>query len=114
MKTWSFTGLGRNFVPHDTWATEGAGPIQDRTQEHLGSSDRGIVAGRRALLEALKDVREGRDPKGVWRDPSAVPQMVVRSDTLLPADVDWRNYWEDDSIKPELTTTIGAGIPIRR
>ncbi|MBM2812103.1 MAG: phthalate 4,5-dioxygenase [Chloroflexi bacterium] len=114
MQTWSFTGLGRNFVTHDAWATEGAGPIQDRTQEHLGSADRGIVAGRSQLLQALKDVREGRDPKGVWRDRSAPsPQMVVRSDTLLPASVDWRNYWEDDSIKPELTTTIGAGIPIR-
>ena len=47
--------------------TEGAGLIQDRTQEHLGYTDRGIVAMRKMILQAISDVQTGKDPPGVIR-----------------------------------------------
>jgi len=53
----------------DIVAWVGQGTIADRTKEHLGKSDVGIVMMRRAYLNAIKDVEEGRDPKGVIRDP---------------------------------------------
>jgi 5,5'-dehydrodivanillate O-demethylase len=49
------------------WETQGA--IADRTQEHLGTSDRGIVMLRKLLKEQIEIVRQGGDPMGVIRDP---------------------------------------------
>ena len=43
------------------------GPIAPREHEHLRTSDRGVIAVRKALREAIKDVQEGRDPRGVMR-----------------------------------------------
>lgn len=46
------------------------GTVIDRTREHLGYSDRGVILMRRSLLAAIKAVEEGRDPPGVVRDPA--------------------------------------------
>ena len=46
----------------------GQGPITDRTQEHLGQSDKGIMLYRKMLEEALSAIEQGGDPKGVIRD----------------------------------------------
>jgi 5,5'-dehydrodivanillate O-demethylase len=50
------------------WA--GQGVIADRQNEHLGASDRGIVMFRQRLGTEMKAVAEGRDPKGLVRDPA--------------------------------------------
>jgi len=50
------------------WVTQGA--IADRTQENLGSSDKGIAIYRRVLRRELKKMQEGQDPMGVLRDAS--------------------------------------------
>jgi hypothetical protein len=102
----SFSGLGPDFLIHDTCAIEGPGPIEDRTQEHLGYTDQGIIDARRQLLRAIEAVQRGGEAPGVVRDPRVdrAPNLVVRSDALLPASVDWHHYWSDDRIVPELTT----------
>lgn len=71
MRTRTLAGLGDIFVVGDSCATETAGPIQDRTQEHLGAIDVAIIASHRMLLRAVKDVQEGRDPVHVIRSPEA-------------------------------------------
>src|SRR5262249_13383470 len=76
----TFSGMGPVFVVQDSFATETAGAIQDRTQEHLAPSDGGIVATRLALLRAIKDVQEGRDPPHVLR-------KLEQQDRLLDIDV---------------------------
>lgn len=48
----------------------GQGRIADRTREHLGASDSGIVMIRKRLLADLEAVARGHDPKGILRDPS--------------------------------------------
>lgn len=54
----------------DIVAWVGQGAIADRTQEHLGKSDMGIVLMRRAFEKAMKIVEEGTgDPMGLIRDP---------------------------------------------
>ena len=68
-RTSTFTGMGSVFVAQDTVANETQRPIQDRSKETLGMEDMSIVAGRQALLQAIRDVQEGRDPPGVIRDP---------------------------------------------
>jgi len=54
----------------DSMAWETQGPITDRTQEHLGVGDRGIVLLRKLLKEQIEIVRNGGDPMGVIRDPA--------------------------------------------
>jgi phthalate 4,5-dioxygenase len=67
----SFTGMGPVFGVHDAFATESQGAIQDRTREHLATTDTAIIAARRLMLAAVEDARAGRDPLGVVRDPKA-------------------------------------------
>ena len=48
----------------------GQGAVADRTLEHLGESDRGIIMLRRRMLEEAAKVARGDDPKGLVRDPA--------------------------------------------
>ena len=50
------------------WETQGA--PTDRTQEHLGVGDQGIILLRKILREQIEIVRKGGDPLGVVRDAS--------------------------------------------
>ncbi|MDH3444591.1 MAG: Rieske 2Fe-2S domain-containing protein [Deltaproteobacteria bacterium] len=52
----------------DRVAQESQGPIYDRSKEHLGSSDRGIIMLREMIHQAMEDVNLGKDPVGVMRD----------------------------------------------
>jgi 5,5'-dehydrodivanillate O-demethylase len=52
----------------DAMAWESQGAIADRSQENLGSSDRGVAIYRRLLKEQIAAVENGRDPIGVVRD----------------------------------------------
>lgn len=94
LKTFGFAGLGSSFYDHDTCATEGEGPILDRTQEHLGFTDRGVIAMRSHMLGAIKDVQKGLDPPGVVRDPASnrFPELVVASGKVHTGDI-WRQHW---------------------
>lgn len=69
MRTRTFSGFGEIFIIADSWATETAGHIQDRTQEHLGTIDRALIAMHHQMLQAIRDVQEGRDPPHVIRSP---------------------------------------------
>ncbi len=46
----------------------GQGEVADRTQEHLGRSDRGILLMRRRFLHDIEGLAKGADPKGLIRD----------------------------------------------
>jgi len=50
------------------WETQGA--PTDRTLEHLGVGDEGIILLRKILREQIEIVRRGGEPLGVIRDPS--------------------------------------------
>ena len=93
MKTKTFTGMGYNFQAHDAFATESQGAIQDRTAEHLVSSDKAIVAARKLLLNAINDVKQGRDPQHVVRDPASnrFSHLQVFSE-VIDASVDWKQH----------------------
>jgi 5,5'-dehydrodivanillate O-demethylase len=51
------------------WYTQGA--VANRTEEHLGLSDRGIILYRKLLQENLEKIRRGEDPMNVFRDPAS-------------------------------------------
>jgi 5,5'-dehydrodivanillate O-demethylase len=70
----------------DFLAWVGQGRIADRTQEHLGASDRGIVMVRRRFFEEMERVAAGQDPKGLIRDPAKnvrVGLPIANVDTTL-------------------------------
>ena len=53
----------------DFVAWVGQGVVADRTLEHLGESDRGVILMRRRLLDEARVVATGGEPKGLIRDP---------------------------------------------
>jgi 5,5'-dehydrodivanillate O-demethylase len=61
--------FGSHLVSQDYASWLGPGPLFDRTREHLGETDRGIVMFRKKLFEQARIVAEGGDPQGVIRDP---------------------------------------------
>jgi 5,5'-dehydrodivanillate O-demethylase oxygenase subunit len=52
-------------------AWESQGPVMDRTREHIGADDRGVIMLRKLLREQIDIVRAGGDPLGTIRDPAA-------------------------------------------
>ena len=83
MNSRTYSGMGGIFPVHDGYATESQGPIQDRTQEHLTSTDKAIIAARKLLLNAIKDVQEGREAPHVIR----VPEMNHLSNIVVISEV---------------------------
>jgi phthalate 4,5-dioxygenase oxygenase subunit len=55
----TYTGMGMDINVHDQWACESMGTIQDRTREHLGTTDKGIIAYRRMLVQAIESAQAG-------------------------------------------------------
>ena len=61
---WTYTGVPA--PAQDPMAQESMGPIYDRTQEHLGTTDIMVILTRRRLINAAKALREqGTVPPGV-------------------------------------------------
>ncbi|HXJ84607.1 MAG TPA: aromatic ring-hydroxylating dioxygenase subunit alpha [Candidatus Methylomirabilis sp.] len=81
----------------DFVAWTGQGVIADRTQEHLGESDRGVIMIRKRLLDDTEVVARGADPKGLIRDPArneCVTLPIIARDHFVKgypqADIDKR------------------------
>src|SRR5919198_6073583 len=85
-RTKEFTGLPGVAI-QDQAMQESMGPIYDRSKEHLGASDTGIIQVRRRWLKAATALRDaGVTPTGV----SAPESYRVRSAAvILPRDVSW-------------------------
>jgi hypothetical protein len=90
----TFTGMGADINVHDQWACESMGAIQDRTQEHLGTSDKAIVAYRRLLRQAIEQTGKGERPVMVLdRAAAASVTGPAAIDGIGPVD-DWQGYWQ--------------------
>ena len=88
-----FTGIiGIN--TQDFALQEGMGRIVDRTREHLGSTDRAIIAMRSMLLRAMEAVEKGGDAPGA--DPQTHNNMRPY-DNFVKAGQDWREIFESET-----------------
>ncbi|HLY66009.1 MAG TPA: hypothetical protein VKU60_10795, partial [Chloroflexota bacterium] len=88
-----FTGI-EDFLNEDACATETMGRIYDRSREHLGASDKGVIAVRRRLLDAVRDFEAGQEPPHIVTDPAANDMSHV--DTLagvIPSSRHWREHF---------------------
>jgi phenylpropionate dioxygenase-like ring-hydroxylating dioxygenase large terminal subunit len=77
----------------DAAMTESMGPIQDRTKEHLGTTDAMIIKVRQRLLRTARALRsEGVTPREVDH-----PELYhVRScSAVVPEGVDWQTLFDD-------------------
>lgn len=86
----TYTGMGLDINVHDQWAVESMGRIQDRTQEHLGKTDVGIIRYRRMLraaIAALEDGDEASLPMRGAADVAALPGPL--SNDAIADSADW-------------------------
>ena len=73
-KLWEeLTEAEHQVYPGDYEAMVSQGPIAKHSEEHLATTDRGLVMLRRLLQKQLDAVKEGRDPAGVFFDPATPP-----------------------------------------
>lgn len=86
-RTW--TGMGFDINVHDQWAVEGMGPIQDRTEEHLASTDIGIVRYRRLLQAAMDDLATGDEAALPMLDRDAARIAGPLSNDAIADTADW-------------------------
>ncbi|HEX7743293.1 MAG TPA: aromatic ring-hydroxylating dioxygenase subunit alpha [Sphingobium sp.] len=91
----TYTGMGHDINVHDQWAVESMGAIQDRTNEHLGHTDKGIALYRRRLRQEIIAAEEGKAPL-LALDAQAAAQMhgPATVDGVSARD-DWQRYWPD-------------------
>jgi len=91
--TATYTGMGPDINVHDQWACESMGAIQDRTEEHLGTSDKAIIAYRKLLRTGIEQAAKGERPIMVLDEAQAAsitgPAAI---DGIGPTD-DWQGYW---------------------
>ncbi len=88
-KNSSFTGIA-GVNTQDFALQECMGAIVDRSKEFLGTTDRAIVAMRRLLLEATRDVEAGSQPRGL--DPAQYRNARAH-DLIVDEQADWRSIF---------------------
>lgn len=84
-KTASYTGIRGVRVQDMAVQEDQRGPISDRTTEHLGSSDTGVISTRRRLMAQARALADGVEPPqprtpGVYR----VRSMAVVAERSIP------------------------------
>ena len=101
----TYTGMGNDINVHDQWAVESPGPIQDRTREHLGTTDKGIIAYRKLLVEAIEKNAAGEKPLMVL-DESAAGELTgpPSIDGIGPTGT-WNDYWQEADMKRRRAST---------
>jgi hypothetical protein len=84
----SYTGIP-GVRQQDMAVTDSMGPIMDRTQEHLGTTDVLIILTRRRLIAAAEALRDhGVTPPGVDQPEK---YRMRTGEVILPRGADW---WE--------------------
>jgi phenylpropionate dioxygenase-like ring-hydroxylating dioxygenase large terminal subunit len=90
----NFTGI-EDFLNHDACATESMGPIFDRSKEHLGISDKAVIAVRKFLLTAIKEQQRGIEPTHIVHDDrhNWFPHIDCFAH-FVPPEVPWRKKFD--------------------
>ncbi len=111
-KTNSYTGINAIFL-QDQAVTESMGPIYDRTQEHLGTSDAMVIRTRKRLIDAAKALRDHATvPPGV-DDPAVYQQRS--GGVVLPSGANWIEATTElrkaGVSHPHLSRSVLGGVP---
>ncbi len=93
-KTANMSGIPRGGNLQDRAMTETMGVIYDRTREHLGTSDRMIIAARQLLMSAARNLQEdGTQPAHV----NDTKLYRIRSaSAILPEGANWQEATKEN------------------
>jgi len=97
-----FSGLPGLWV-QDAACQSGAGPVLDRSREHLSSSDAGIAIVRRSLLDAVNAHRDGGGRPVTATEPEL--SMVRAVSLVLKRDESWF-----EAAEAPMRARLGAGF----
>ncbi len=107
----TYTGMGSDINVHDQWAVESMGPIQDRTNEHLGQSDKAIVQYRRLLRQEIEKVASGEKPMlFLDADNARSIQGPGTMDGIGPTQ-GWEMFWMDVDVTRRRGAPWSAPVP---
>jgi hypothetical protein len=109
----SFTGIPE-FNSQDLMVTESMGPIYDRTEERLGTTDKAIIAMRAILINAAKGLTQGQEPPAVGGHDY---RSIRGAEKVLESDEDWHQLGTDDDPvvqEAELALTNGSSNGAQR
>jgi phthalate 4,5-dioxygenase len=87
MKQGSWVGI-EGFQNQDIACQESMGPVVDRTDEHLGTSDVAIIRMRRRMLEAVRAAQAGE--RLIGQDPAIPYERIGSEQRLLDIDEPWQ------------------------
>jgi len=90
---------------------ESMGPIQDRTREHLGTSDKGISQYRRILKQEIEKVAGGGNPM-MFLDAAHAKaiQGPATMDGIGPSR-SWETYWMEVDVERRRNAPWAAPMP---
>ena len=97
-RTQTYTGMGTDINVHDQWAVESLGTVQDRTSEHLGTTDKAIIANRKLLLREIDAIKKGSSEAKAPRRINSEFRGPVTIDTIVPAKT-WQSSWRETAAK---------------
>ncbi len=92
----SFSGIEDCPPLQDAAVQESMGAIVDRSAEHLGASDAGIIRVRRRLLDAALRLRDLGEGPPAFRDPDAY--RLNGTQLVIPMRADWREAVRQESV----------------
>jgi phenylpropionate dioxygenase-like ring-hydroxylating dioxygenase large terminal subunit len=105
----TYTGMGADINVHDQWACESMGAIQDRTAEHLGTSDKAIIAYRKLLRQSLEKSGKGERPILVVDEAKAATITgPLAIDGIGPVE-DWKGYYQRSEAERRQAMSWKAG-----
>ena len=84
----AYSGIDGGVQSQDLAMIETMGRIADRTREHLGASDLGIIHFRERLIEAVASFLAGNEPPAL--DPPVTYEHVRAVGALIPKGGDWK------------------------
>ncbi|MFY9773235.1 MAG: hypothetical protein WAK28_01535, partial [Trebonia sp.] len=109
-RTSTFSGVA-DFVSQDLMVTESMGPIYDRTQEQLGSTDKAISRMRHLLISAAKGLAEGKEPPAVGAGMDF--RSIRGAEKILEPGEDWRVLGtSDDPVVQEAFSAESGAVDL--
>ncbi|HLH75993.1 MAG TPA: aromatic ring-hydroxylating dioxygenase subunit alpha [Candidatus Binataceae bacterium] len=92
--------ISTHIMNQDFIAWVGQGTIADRTQEHLGASDVGVLSLRKRFLADLDAIKRGEDPKATIRD--------IETNRCVRLPIAERDYHENGPTREEYEARVKA------
>ena len=109
-RTKTYTGI-QGVNTQDLAVQESMGPIEDRTREHLGTTDKAIIELRYLLLDSITDYKKGIEPRGL--NPKTY-RGIRSGDLVLPNGIKWQRSRKRTAggkvVEPELLTPRLASL----